>query len=231
MEKVTAILKSKKFWIAVGLLVLISITYGVGGSGAKIALGETKVGHDELVSKIEELEKEQGVAEQELEDIKAEIDETKTAFNNEESRLDEKRKEVDETLALIDDRDQLADEIKELEDNLKSNQSTLDTLTTNIEGKEAQLEKLENAIVQKKEDPVELLSGVYVVGSDVAAGRYQVTNIGRGTNFFVYSSSGSNKVNTILGDSSIGSGDYVFFANDGDVIETNGKVKLIPVEE
>ncbi|WP_079527836.1 hypothetical protein [Halobacillus hunanensis] len=67
------------------------------------------------------------------------------------------------------------------------------------------------------------------LGSDIPEGRYQVTNVGRGTNFFVYGSDGYAIVNTILGNEN-GSWDYVFFTEKGNIIETHGKVKLIPVD-
>ncbi|KHE66877.1 hypothetical protein LD39_20465 [Halobacillus sp. BBL2006] len=83
--------------------------------------------------------------------------------------------------------------------------------------------------LQKAEDePRTLIAGQYFVGKDLPAGRYQVTNIGNGTNFFVYDSGGYPTVNTILGEDFYG--DYVFFTEEGDKIETLGKVKLIPVE-
>ncbi|MYL62130.1 hypothetical protein GLW07_02045 [Bacillus hwajinpoensis] len=85
-------------------------------------------------------------------------------------------------------------------------------------------------MVKKNEEPIKLTAGQYIVGSDIPEGRYQVTNIGEGTNFFVYDPSGLPKVNTILGDSIVGTGDFVFFTSDGDMIETLGPVKLIPVE-
>ncbi|MEW4211715.1 hypothetical protein Q0O85_24565 [Priestia megaterium] len=53
--------------------------------------------------------------------------------------------------------------------------------------------------------------------------------MGRGTNFIFYGDDGSAVVNPILGTSN-GSGDYVFFATDGEIIQTEGQVKLIPVE-
>lgn len=75
-----------------------------------------------------------------------------------------------------------------------------------------------------------LMAGEHIVGTDLPPGRYVATNIGRGTNFFVYKSTGRLKVNTVLGNGSIGSGDYKFWAEDGDRIETRGKVKLIPAK-
>jgi hypothetical protein len=70
-------------------------------------------------------------------------------------------------------------------------------------------------------------AGKFTVGKDCPPGRYRATNIGRGTNFYVYDSSDRLKVITILGND--GNGDYTFWAENGDMIDTRGKVKLIPV--
>ena len=86
-------------------------------------------------------------------------------------------------------------------------------------------------IIIKKEAPKVLSSGQYIVGQDIPADRYRATNIGEGSNFFVYDENGEAIVNIILGDSSTGgSGDYVFFCDDGNIIQTEAQVKLIPVE-
>lgn len=81
----------------------------------------------------------------------------------------------------------------------------------------------------KQTTPVTLGSGEYIAGKDFQEGRYRATNVGRGSNFQVYSDRDRLKVNTILGDSEIGNGDYTFFAETGDKVKTAAKIKLIPV--
>jgi hypothetical protein len=95
---------------------------------------------------------------------------------------------------------------------------------------EIKLEEVAPAPKVKPKKPKTLGAGEYKVGHDFPAGRYRATNIGKGTNFVVYSPDGYAKVNTILGKGSIGSGDYTFWAEDGDRVKTAGQVKLIPVE-
>ena len=120
--------------------------------------------------------------------------------------------------------------INKLKDEVKAKKGEVSKLDDTIKTKKKEIDKLEDTIVRKSKEPIQLTAGQYIVGSDVPAGRYQVTNIGEGTNFFVYDSSGMPTVNTILGDSMVGTGDFVFFTSEGDMIETLGPVKLIPVQ-
>lgn len=202
--------------VSLTLLLLFSFAYAVGNENAKIELKEDKVDYETLQDKLDDLRSAIQAKEQELED--------------EDSKLQKKETEVNELLALLEDIDTLTEEKEETSADVDDAKEDLENINADLKTATKDLEKLEKTITKKKEDPTQLLSGVYIVGEDVEPGRYQATNVGSGSNFFVYSDSGSVKVNTILGDSSVGSGDYVFFANDGDLIETNAEVKLIPVE-
>lgn len=221
--------KSKKFLITVGIIIIIIFSYGVGSSGATLAIEETKVTHDGLLEKVKSVETKIEEEETKLKEAEDKTADAQAAIETEEKKLSDKETEVKEVLALVDDRDSLNSEIDELDKGLKGKNDELSSLSTQVDEKQAELEKIESGIVKKKEEPLELSAGVFIVGTDVPAGRYQVTNIGQGSNFIVHSPSGSLKVNTILGDG-FGSGDYVFFADEGDTIENGARVKLIPVE-
>ncbi|MDN7244657.1 hypothetical protein [Planococcus shenhongbingii] len=138
-------------------------------------------------------------------------------MKKEEDKLIAKQQSVKKEAAAID---------KKLEDK----KSALSAVDADIASRQDELGRLEQVIKKKKEEPISLYSGQYIVGRDIAEGRYQATNIGDGSNFVVYSSSGDLKVNTILGGGNVGYGDYIFFAVEGDLIETSAQVKLIPVE-
>ncbi|QGQ48788.1 hypothetical protein E6W99_25895 [Metabacillus sediminilitoris] len=84
---------------------------------------------------------------------------------------------------------------------------------------------MEGRLIETGEEPKILSAGQYIVGQDIPQGRYTVTPVGEGSNFFV---DGVGEVNTILG--SYGEDSYTFFTVDGDVIQTEAKVKLTPVE-
>lgn len=216
----------------------------------KLASAESQYGDKEkevkealaLVDKKDDLIIQIGKKETELEGKKSEI-----------ARLDEKikAKQGDVDAAAADQKakiekklSSLNAEVKEKEAEVKEKEEAakaeieekLSSLNAEVKGKElkvkaieAELAKLESGVQAKKEAPVQLNAGQYIVGHDVKEGRYKATNIGRGTNFIVYGDDGSAVVNTILGTEN-GSGDYVFFAQEGNIIRTEGQVKLIPVE-
>ncbi|CDQ41908.1 hypothetical protein [Virgibacillus salexigens] len=207
--------KNKKVWVTLGVLIAIILVYSIGNNGAKVALGESKVNHEELTAKIDD-------SKNQLADIKEEIE-------SQDGRLSEKKKEVDEVLELVENKERLQKEFEDLENDVSDKKIEVETLATDIENKQNELDDISNVIQEKEEEPIELSAGQYFVGTDIPAGRYRATNVGRGSNFFVYDVDGNVLVNTILGDGH-GDGDYVFFTEMTDVIESHAKVKLIPVE-
>jgi hypothetical protein len=210
------VLKSKRTWGIVGAIVSLCITYNIGQSGAQVTIDKEKVKYDEITSKIKDVKVE-------LDNAKYDLKDTKSKLAAEQSKLDEKKDKVTEVLALVDKSDKIKSDLSEATVNL-------DNYNKQISNKKAELEKLTSIVKAKKEEPKVLGAGQYIVGKDIPAGRYKATNVGRGSNFFVFDSSGDNVVNAILGDGMVGDGDYVFFCDDGYVIETHAKVKLIPVE-
>ncbi|ASN06019.1 hypothetical protein [Virgibacillus necropolis] len=224
-------LKSMKLWgVALSAIVLLIVAYNIGANGAKATVGGEKLRYDEIVKKIDESNNALNEANNVLKKKEAKVKENEVAFQEQEEKLENKRKEVDDALALLDTRDKLNNEIEGLKTEVDGLKSNRDNIKSDIETKQKELDEIASVIKRKKADPIELLSGQYKVGKDVPEGRYQVTNVGSGTNFVVYDSDGYPTVNTILGDDGIGSGDYVFFTSVGDIIETMGQVKLTPVE-
>lgn len=209
--------KSKKFWLkTIGVIVLISIIYGIGSSGSKVQLEEKKVDYDELVKEIKSKEKEIKTVQGKLDDIKSEYSGMEKEFN--------------EALEIMKNKDKIQQEINDLNKEIDGRKNEIVTLDGKIDSKNKELASVSGKVKEAKGKPIILDSGQYIVGKDVPEGRYKATNIGRGSNFFVYDSSGMAVVNTILGNDGIGSGDYVFFTNEGNIIETHAQVKLIPVE-
>jgi predicted RNase H-like nuclease (RuvC/YqgF family) len=208
--------KSKKTWGIVGAIIVVCITYNIGQSGAQVTLDKEKVKYNEITSKIKGVEIK-------LDNAKYDLKETKSELVAEQSKLDEKKDKVAEVSALIDKSDKIKSELSEATVNL-------DNYNKQINSKKAELEKLTNGIKIKKEQPKVLSAGQYIVGKDIPEGRYKATNVGQGSNFFVFDADGNTVVNAILGGGIVGDGDYVFFSLDGYLIETHAKVKLIPVE-
>ena len=151
-------------------------------------------------------------------------------IDKKKEELEQLEDELEDAKTMIQKRNEVRNKYNELVGKIKDKEFELEKIDETISVRELQLEKIENVIIKKKEEPTELLAGTYVVGTDLFAGRYVVTNIGRGTNFFVYTEDGKIKDNVILGDGVAGSGDYVFFVNDKDVIKTKGHIKLTPIQ-
>ncbi|WP_257129975.1 hypothetical protein [Bacillus cereus] len=212
--------KSKKLLASVAVVVGLVGSYSIGATGAKVTIEKEKVTYDELKATIDKKE-------YELINTKSKV---RKGIDAEQKKLDAKKEEVKTTLALVDNKNQLTSEIDKLSKDVEAKKGEVGKLDTDINGKKGELQQLTDGVKAKKEEPRTLGAGEYVVGKDIPAGRYKATATGRGSNFFVYNSSGRATVNTILGDSSVGRGDYVFFCDNGNVIKTNEAVKLIPVE-
>lgn len=85
--------------------------------------------------------------------------------------LQAEKKDVEE---LIASRSTIEGEVAKKEEEKKNKQIELDTINGSILEKNADLEKLTNIIVTKKQEPIQMLAGNFVVGTDVPAGRYKI---------------------------------------------------------
>jgi len=99
-------------------------------------------------------------------------------------------------------------------------------LDSEISEKQTQLDNLKNLIVKTGEEPIRLPSGYFYGGTDVPAGRYQVSN---GTSNFFVRRGDMPFVNIILGGRH-GVDNYVFQLTTGDEIQSNAPVTLTPIE-
>ncbi|MGJ9457990.1 hypothetical protein [Oceanobacillus sp. CF4.6] len=226
-----AFFKTKKFWIITGAIIgsilLFFIAYVIGESGAVVALEEEKVTYEELTSRMAELEENVTELEGKIADAASTLADTASKVASEEKTLSDRQDEVEEALALISERDGLVDELTTLESEVDNRQSDVEELDSEILNKQDNLASLEGQILEKSGEPINLLAGEWIVGLDLPAARYQASG---SSNFVVYSAGGGLVVNTILGDSSVGDGDYVFFAKDGYMIESSAPATLLPVE-
>jgi peptidoglycan hydrolase CwlO-like protein len=205
--------------VIVGFL-LIFIGAGIGSSGAKIGMNDKKLEAEQLEK---EIKKEIDNLESEKEGVQQEIEEANNKLSNRKS-------ENQEVFAMIDKKEEIKTELDNVKSELDNTKGKLDDAKSELKSTKDKLATASGKLQETKDDPITLNSGQYVVGMDFPSGRYKATNVGRGSNFFVYDSDGGVVVNTILGGGMVGSGDYVFFSKDGYVIETNAKVKLIPVK-
>jgi peptidoglycan hydrolase CwlO-like protein len=212
-------LKSKKVLFITGIIILLFISFGIGSSAAKVTLDEEKVSYDELVGKINERKKELSNLHEHHKKQVAQLEE----------KLTDKKTQVDEALELVEKRDDIASEISTLTSTITSKKAEITNLDSVIAGKKEELATIEGGIKEKKEAPKVLSAGQFLVGKDIPAGRYKAVANGGSGNFVVYSSSGALSVNTILG-GRIGESEYVFYAQDGDLMELSTSVKFIGVE-
>lgn len=212
----------KKVVIGIGIIVVMVVFYSVGNGSATTTINGKKVGYDKIVSKITDLKKQENQFESQIKDTQVKMDDLDTQFKSRQAQF---QNAVD----LSSKVDSMKSDLSSLTSDIKSKQGTSSSLDGQISSKKAELDKLQHVIQVTGEAPITLGAGQYTIGKDIKAGRYTVTNIGEGSNFFVYDSDGQAVVNTILGNG-IGSGDYTFYCTDDETIETHGEIKLIPVK-
>jgi len=170
-------------------------------------------------------------AKEELEEINKEINDRRNTSGTLKNTIAEREQELEQLEEEMADIIELDNNREELEEEVKTLAIKVGELKAEIREKEEELEALTAGVKAREEEPIELGAGQYLVGMDLPPDRYEVFPVGRGSNFFVYGSSGSSKVNVILSNrEGHGVPSYVFVASDGDYIETNTPVKFVPVE-
>lgn len=205
----------KLFFIIGGFVIALAIGFIIGENSASEEINGEKVKYDDLVALIDEKEEELEKMDQQIEDIQKEIE--------------SKQSEIEEALKIIENHRMLQSELDEMQSQIESKQSEIASLEEQIQDKQKELVAIEGEIKDTGDAPIELPSGTYIVGEDLPAKRYKATTNSSSGNFIVYSSGGDLKVNQILG-TSFGEPEHIFFAENGDKIETNIRVKLTPVE-
>lgn len=135
--------------------------------------------------------------------------------------LQSEKKDIEE---LIANRSTIEGELTKIEEGKKNKQTELDI----IDEKNAELQKLTNIIVAKKQEPIQMSADNFVVGTDVPAGRYKIEPNGGSGNYFV----NEYKTNIILGvGDSFQLSEYIISLKTGDKIEQGLPVKYTDVEQ
>ncbi|WP_235425141.1 hypothetical protein [Heyndrickxia ginsengihumi] len=132
------------------------------------------------------------------------------------ANLDKTKKQITENKSKLAD----------IKSNIDDANTELKSVNSKISSAKSELSSVNGQITAAKSAPKTLNAGHYIVGKDVPASRYKAVPVGDGSNFVVYDS-GDPVVNTILG--SDGEPSYVFEATDGEEIQTESTVKLIPI--
>lgn len=194
--------------MVVAVLVIFFIGAGVGNSGAKVELNDKKMNATQLDKKIDSLKDE----------LKKQKDEL--------AKQKDKNKDV---FAMIDKKDEIKKELDDTQTKLSDAKKTLNDTQSQVDGKKKELARLTGEVIQAKSQPKILNAGMYTVGKDIPEGRYKVVPAGEDCNFFVFNEEGEAIVNTILGGGEFESS-YTFETSNGNKIQTESTVKLIPVE-
>ncbi|RWZ51339.1 hypothetical protein EQV77_16885 [Halobacillus fulvus] len=226
-----------------GWVLMVVVIFFAGSAlatlGAETTFKEKTLDLTTIDEEILMMMEERDLLQEELDGLRAEKEEIQALIDSRDSvqaEVDGLQADLEDTQSLLNEelekgREEIAVKLEEEQAKLTDAETKLADVAAQIEEQEGVLASLSGQIEQAGLEPITLIAGQYVVGRDIPEGRYQVTNIGDGTNFFVYDSSGYPTVNTILGDGMVGSGDYLFFTSEGDMIETLGQVRLTPMEE
>jgi predicted RNase H-like nuclease (RuvC/YqgF family) len=223
--------KYKKVAIAAGIIIVLSIPYSIGSSATKTELNGEMVNYEELAKEVEKAEGYLKDFDEEIDTARLEIKEVKSDLDSVNREYTKRKSEYDEAKIIAEQKDTVLNEITTLNSQMDGKKNELATLDTTIQTKKDELAKLESAIIVKNEEPVQLPAGTLIVGKDIKVGRYKVLPVGRGSNFKVYDSTGSNLYNTIISSTpDHGVPEYVVFLGDGNIIEANSPFKYVPVE-
>jgi hypothetical protein len=215
----------KKVIIPAVAIILFSTGYGLGSSGAKTEINGEKVKYEEVTKEIKS-------AKEDLKTYQAKVVEIQTKIKSVQTEYAENKTEFDTAKKIADQKATITGQLASVESDLEAKKKESSTLDGEIKSKKKELAKVESAIIEKDEAPVKLPAGQFLVGKDIPEGRYKVLAIGRGSNFKVYDSDGSNVVNTIIysGNPDFGVSEYVTVLSEGYIIDASSAFKYVPVD-
>lgn len=164
-------MKNKKLGYVLGRIViaiiLVSGAYFVGTSTTKTKIEGKSYTLNELSSKLVEEKKSIDMLNKDTDSKRTDLSELKQDVAD----LQSEKKDIEE---LIVNRSTIEEEVAKKEEEKKNKQIELDTVNGSIVEKNAELEKLTYIIVAKKQEPIQMPAGNFVVGTDVPAGRYKI---------------------------------------------------------
>lgn len=150
-------------------------------------------------------------SEKSYESLKSRHDTLKTEIDNLKKSNSEKKKQIDK----IADFDNTKAELKT---QISAKAYELNALNSQIEDKRKTLAELEASIKEKTPPETVLPPGKYVVGKNIAAGKYLITGTGK---FMVATAAGKSKINTTIGSTPI-----EISLDKNDVVKFDSKVKF-----
>ncbi|MGE7717024.1 hypothetical protein [Priestia megaterium] len=219
------VLKSKKVWLFAGPVigaVVVGISCFYIGKAVQDDIYSTNIDkeivtYNQLVDEYNKINDKRNQYIDDIEDL--------------EDEVSEKKKEVKEIKDAMTHKDELNAKIDKLEAKVQERTSTASDLDSELKSKQAELDKLTAGVQEKEDAPKEFSAGQYFVGQDFPEGRYKAVPVGEGSNFQVFDTdTGEAAVNTILGHDKYSESEFIFYAQDGQYMETQARVKLIAVE-
>lgn len=119
-----------------------------------------------------------------------------TELTKSASDLDQLKKEIKSQQPVLEELSAYKENKAKYDTEIEEKSKQISTLDGQIEAKKEELSKLTGQVDTIKNAPIVLSAGVYVVGSDVPAGKYDIQWISGSGNFF---GDGDNFVNEIFG--------------------------------
>lgn len=165
--------------------------------------------------------------------IMYEINELYTKTQEDSSKITELKTKIESQNNIIKNKNEQIKELDqsdkqfEISQNIKTLETKVIDLTNQKEKLEKEIENLKSDVIKVKGEPRQYPAGQLTAGSDVPTGKYKI--YGGNSNFIVYSSYGTLKVNIILG-SRLGVDEYIYTFEKGDKIKAESPFKLVPVE-
>lgn len=164
-------------------------------------------GNDKILSEQQNALRE----EKDYKSLKSRYDTLKTEVENLKTSNAEKKEQIDKVTDFDNSK-------AELRTQITAKTYELNELNAQIEAKRTQIAELDKSISEKATPQTILPPGKYVVGKNIAAGKYIVTGTGK---FMIANAAGKSKLNTTLSSTPI---EIQLEAND--VIKFDSKVKF-----
>ena len=139
-------------------------------------------------------------------------------LSKEVNDLDASLAEKKEKVEYIDDYDNRK---AELTLKIDSQKQQINDITYNINQKTAEIEELDKIIADRSGTIITLSPGRYIVGTNIAAGKYSVSGAGK---LSVATSDNKSKLNTVIGSSA-----YEVELNNGDILNIEMTAKFTSV--
>ncbi|KGP91778.1 hypothetical protein N780_15460 [Pontibacillus chungwhensis BH030062] len=219
--------KRKWFWINTGgVIVIFILAFFIGSSSMATIIDGEKLKYEGLVEKSKSIDEEISKKQQETIDLQDQLDQLNEEHGSTKEKINNLKKELGEALALIKEKEIITQEINELTTQEETKTKKIQELDGSIEAKEKELAVVSGKIIELKDKPKTLSAGFFTVGKDIPASRYKVTPNGNG-NFFVNEGA---KVNIMLGRGDFYESEYVFQAEEGDVIELTLSATFTPIQ-